>query len=499
MSKKYIKNVIKDEYLKWNKGDLILITAGTGTGKSTFVKEELNTYCIKNKKNILYLTNRDTLKEQVKKDVGKCSVTVLNYQKVEAFILNNIQFSNYDYVVMDESHYFFTDASFNRKTDLFFKRMLNDNSICKILMTATPTILLYYFKKYEIKINYHYELPTDYSYIDKVIAFNNYESIEKIIEDIPEDEQIMFFTNNIKKGLEICKKYNGSFICSEHREEYYNKYVKGTENEEERNSIIQNAEFKNHLLCTTTALDNGINIKEGTPVKHIIIDIFDRDEFIQCLGRKRVNETEKVNLYFNAYNDNKRINGFKSKIINSLEMADYLIENGELEYTKKKFKTDIVDTRIIDEIVVDNQIHKVVNDCIYSKYYCDLVLYNSILEKKYDITYKSIIALALGIDKNSIPELEVAIDILSLEETLERIVNERLYKDIQNALIDFIGLKDARGRLQKSFSIIKTYIEENTTYTMIKCKDKRRKLEDGMDNPNRDKIYWQIIKTEIKN
>lgn len=33
------------------------------------------------------------------------SVTVLNYQEIEEFILNGVKFDNYDYVIMDQAHY----------------------------------------------------------------------------------------------------------------------------------------------------------------------------------------------------------------------------------------------------------------------------------------------------------------------------------------------------------------------------------------------------------
>lgn len=492
--RKFINEIIGQEYQQWLKGDLILITSGTGTGKSTFIQNILNDFCIKTKSNILYLTNRDILKEQIKTNLTKINtITVLNYQKIEAYILNNIRLDNYDYIVMDEAHYFFTDSSFNMKTNLFFNKMINDNSICKIMMTATPKILLFHMKQHNIKINYTYKLKTDYNYLNEIIAFNDYESMDSIIKDIPQDEQIILFTT-AKKALEVSKKYKGAFLCSKHNEQYYNKYVKNTDNEIELQNIIENGYFNNHLLCTTTALDNGINIKENTPIKHIIIDILDKDIFIQCLGRKRVAEGEKINLYFYSYNDNKRINGFKRKIMNALDRADYLTKYGQVQYIQHKFKNEkFTDTRIIDDILIDNDGHiqKVINECIYTKYYTDMLMYNTLLSKQ--ITFKHIISIALDIEQEEIKEMKTSEIIKPLEEVLEGLTGQKLYKEQQKELINFIGLKDARGRIQKSIGQFNAYFTENKLNYMITV-PKRKSYKNEEGKVQKEKTYWIIIK-----
>lgn len=499
MSEKiYLDEIIKEEYKEWKIGDLIFIKAGTGAGKSYFIKNKLNKWCQENGQYILFLTNRCSLKNQVKSDIGSFSnITVKNYQELEELIIKDrLDISNFKYVVCDEAHYFFTDSAFNRRTDLFFNKILDNTGICKIFMTATPRLLTWYLEDKDITPKFIYELKPDYTYLDAVVAFNTYETIDSIIEEIPHDEQIILFSS-AKRALEIAKKYKGTFICSKYnKDKLYDKHVKGTENEKELNRIINEGKFNNHLLCTTTALDNGVNINEGVPVKHIIIDVFDRDEFVQCLGRKRVREGEKVNLYFYSWNDNQKLNGFRTRVNNTLERANFLLENGEIKYTQTKFKTDISDSRIIDDVVIDGQIHKIVNNCMYKKYKFDSNCYDAILSKKHDITYKSIIAIALGKNKDDIEEIEITEIILSLEETLESLVGQLLFKEERKELIEYIGLKDARGRLQKSIGQLNEYLSANKLpYIIVSKVDKRRKLEDDSINPNRDKKYWEVIKT----
>lgn len=494
MTKQYLNEIIKEDYRNWKLGDLIFIKAGTGCGKSYFIKNILNKYCAENGKHILFLTNRCTLKEQVKNDIGDFSnIVVKNYQEIEELIINDrLNLSDYYYIVMDEAHYFYTDSAFNRRTDLFFNKMLEKTDVCKILMTATPRLLTWHFNSKAININYTYELKPNYTYLDRVVMFKNYETINGIIEEIPQDEQIILFTS-AKRALEIAQRYKGTFICSKYnKDKLYDKYVKDTDNEKELELIIKEGRFNNHLLCTTTALDNGVNINEGIPVKHIIIDVFDKDEFVQCLGRKRVNQDERINLYFYGWTDNTRINGFKTKISNSLDRAKYLLKNGDIEYTLNNFKSKIADTRIIDDIIENGQIRKVVNECMYQKYSCDMLMYESILSKeginKY-ITYKTIIALAIQVEPKSIEYMEINEVILSIEEVLEDLIGKKLYKEEQKELVEFFNIKKD-GKLLKSIGSLNAYLEESKIPYIINVPKRKSYKEDG--KVKKEKSHWMI-------
>ena len=51
-------------------------------------------------------------------------------------------------------------------------------------------------------------------------------------------------------------------------------------------------------MFTRNVLDNGVNLTDRT-IKHIIIEQTDLIDFIQCLGRKRVqDEEDTITLYF---------------------------------------------------------------------------------------------------------------------------------------------------------------------------------------------------------
>ena len=129
LSKKYISEVIKDNYKNWKKGDIILIKSPTGSGKSEFIKKKLLNWCKDQHKSMLLLSNRTLLYKQQISDIesnltgGFTKITLGLYQTFEESI------ENYDYVVCDECHYFFEDASFNRFTDIIYKKIQNYGSV----------------------------------------------------------------------------------------------------------------------------------------------------------------------------------------------------------------------------------------------------------------------------------------------------------------------------------------------------------------------------------
>ena len=62
------------------------------------------------------------------------------------------------------------------------------------------------------------------------------------------------------------------------------------------NEIIENSSFRGDILITTNVPDNGINITDER-VRHIVIPFCAKSDFIQMLGRKRIVNTESVNVY----------------------------------------------------------------------------------------------------------------------------------------------------------------------------------------------------------
>lgn len=123
--KQRISDIINfDEISKWNSGDNIVITAGTGSGKSYFVKNVLYEYAKSHNQKILLLEHRKNCKDQFVEEInqdGKQDViTTLTYQSVEVAYLNNYlkDLTKFDYIFCDEFHYFTSDSAFNHTTDI---------------------------------------------------------------------------------------------------------------------------------------------------------------------------------------------------------------------------------------------------------------------------------------------------------------------------------------------------------------------------------------------
>ena len=62
-------------------------------------------------------------------------------------------------------------------------------------------------------------------------------------------------------------------------------------------NIIKKEQFEQRVVIATKVLDNGVNIKDPQ-LKHIVIDAYEKTEFLQMLGRKRwINEEDHAFLY----------------------------------------------------------------------------------------------------------------------------------------------------------------------------------------------------------
>lgn len=190
MAKKYINEIVGDDYKKWESGDSVFLSAPTGSGKTTFVLKTLLPYCARNGIKILYLVNRKALKTQLEgiiwNEVPEAywnNIRVELYHSIENRIhtlsykqrysdyywgyaqalrdnnLNNgsvylgakgmwkgydVEFANYNdlekfnWVVCDECHYFLSDSTYNTYTMssyYYIQRQLMNK--VKIYMSAT--------------------------------------------------------------------------------------------------------------------------------------------------------------------------------------------------------------------------------------------------------------------------------------------------------------------------------------------------------------------------
>lgn len=181
MGKQYLTDLIADEEIAtWQRGQNILITAPTGSGKSSFILKKLLPIAAAQGKHILYFCNRKVLEEQLAAtapaklreffgDCGEVSEAVLSFLHVATYqycetkrcspelLLKkseevSIEPEDILYYVFDECHYFLSDALFNSGTnfwvDVFSNKAIDTirhGKRINVFLTATPEPFEFFF------------------------------------------------------------------------------------------------------------------------------------------------------------------------------------------------------------------------------------------------------------------------------------------------------------------------------------------------------------------
>ncbi len=475
---KWVSESIGNKYKKWKPGDIVLISAQTGTGKTYFIKNELLDH-LKEDERLLFVCNRTNLKRQLKRDLltkfgeevpetleeldsittigGK--VTITSYHAIsdtyldEMYSQNNAKcdFSLYDYIVLDECHFILTDGSFNNKTRLAYQKLINEHHphSIRIFISATmhevrePIIRCAnngknkgfgkgFFKEPTI---HEYSTGIDYSFVIPKYFKRMQDIINLVINDKTDDKWLIFISK-IEHGNEIIKAL-GDENCS--------LIKSGTKDNEELKSIINNSRFEKKVLVCTKAMDNGINI-DDLKLKHIVIMAWDQITFIQMFGRKRIdiNNTEEVNLYINTR--------YKKSFIQKLDN----LKKKEAEVNLHSLSSDDFNRKY------DNDLKNFdwINDLFYRDkdkgYKVNLVGFYR-LNKDMEFAQRMIDAFEgdkdfafireqlswLGLTDN-FPKMNLIENVIldeeveTLEKYLEKIVGQKLFSDEQQELSDLI-------------------------------------------------------------
>lgn len=389
-SKKTVTDIIsKNDIINWSLNDIVIISAGTGTGKSHFIKSTLYQYAKENDRKILFLIHRSNCKSQFESEIERTGkndvIDILTYQKIEHCILHynrHIDYKKYAYIVCDEFHYFISDADFNNTTDISFCEIMKQGCT-KILMSATGEDVERYLSSYTKCKIHKYELPPNYEHVSSLTFFSQDGDMDYLAETIiSKKEKAIIFIQSAEKAYRLFKKYSqySIFNCSKNNSKHY-KYV----DEDRINQMLENERFDEYLLITTSCLDAGTNIIDED-VKHIIADITDIGSLIQCLGRKRSqSENDTVSFYIKTIN-NQRLSGLKQSINKDIEMAEFLKNNNTQELINK-YPRQIDSSRIIyDDTKINNQKNmctKKINYMMLTKKKANIQLYDAFMNVKY--------------------------------------------------------------------------------------------------------------------
>ena len=337
-----VRELIGQEYLSWEKGEVITIAAGTGKGKSDFIKKELYERAKYENEKILFFIHRSNTVSQFEMELEKAAkndcITLKTYQAFQASLLREaaIDLTEYKYIVCDEYHYFSSDSTFNRFTDIALSALLaNQKDSVLILMSATNGFINSYLEEELSVQTKHYSIPISYDFVKSIEFYIKEAELYNLLDYQLENEiKTIIFMDSAKRSYEAYEKYNehSMFVCSEGNTTYSSKMDKV-----KRDKLLEKQKFDDLFLFTTQTLDAGLNIIDDE-LDCIVADIADTDTLIQCIGRKRLeNEGDKVKLLIR--NRTKAMLGEDSKKVKKkLKHVEYFKENGLQDYAKKFYR-----------------------------------------------------------------------------------------------------------------------------------------------------------------
>jgi len=310
---------INEEYKNWKQGEIVYISAPTGSGKTEFVLDRLLDHAIENGRKILYLVNREILKRQLQERINSKQhkrvsegkyINVRNYISVETYQsieMKNSIAKDHFYIVADECQYFYNDSLFNSNTFLSYSLIISATNSCRIFISATmenikkyidnaiPDYIRTYqnepFRKTMWK-TWNYEIEADYSHIN-LTCVNDISELEQLIVN-EKDSKWLVFTDQKESGKKLCenllaKKCDAIYFDADSEEESEEGKIIG--------EIVKKQKVKTRIIIVTSVLDNGVSICDSE-LTRVVVMTDTPEEFLQMLGRKRILDNKEVlNLY----------------------------------------------------------------------------------------------------------------------------------------------------------------------------------------------------------
>ncbi|WCK55122.1 DEAD/DEAH box helicase family protein [Aneurinibacillus sp. Ricciae_BoGa-3] len=452
-----------DQIKNWNNGDIITIKAGTGAGKSHFIKNILYAHAKHHHKKILMLIHRinctDQFQAEVEKDKKTDVIEIKTYQSIEAKYKKNetFDFSPYQYIVCDEFHYFMSDAAFNKTTDMSLETILALSNKIRIFMSATGDYMTRYIANYKKMETINYELKIYFNFIKQLTFFNRDDTLESFIEEVIERNiKTIFFIQSARKAFELYKKYKDYAMYNCGKSDRHYKYV----DQEKINTMLQEEKFNDLILITTTCMDAGVNIIDEE-LQHIVCDVKDTGTLVQCIGRKRIrSKDDGIYLHIKTIT-NQQLGGMVTQLSKKLEMAQYLRNNNIQDYIEKYPREYDKWTIVYTDIVADESDKATlkINELMYFKCLLDIAEVEAMI-KYGDFGYCKYLAVKFGFfdeqngyDYTLIEEVEKN---KVLENYLDGIVGKvMLQAKDRTELIEKVNVRDGNNnRLLKNIDTL---------------------------------------------
>lgn len=303
-------------------------------------------------------------------------VTICSYHQLWEKRL--FDYHHYKYVVCDECHFFTSDSTFNPNTDAILRYIVDScRRSIRVYMSATINTVIEpivreeyryvdeevkrveerctsYYNDPIIRFNYQqalvcspysvdgihssivssmvrrykndygltiqmYHMHRSYLQVNSMYCFSYMgEMVAKVLADKDRSHKWLFFVSDSKVGERVSADFNKndrkSTFLSRKRVDSMEDVKKAYD------SIVANEYFKDDVLVSTSLLDNGINLGKcpnGDRIVGVVIDSLKEDQFIQMLGRVRVDEGEGFNLYVRRV-ETDELKGMMTRILDDL-------------------------------------------------------------------------------------------------------------------------------------------------------------------------------------
>lgn len=330
MRKTVLDLIPVSEIEKWQPGDHVLVVAGTGRCKTTWVKQVLWPCCKEHGLSLFTLANRSMLRDDIRHGTD---MPVLTYQLLEQQADHPAW--NADVIVMDECQSLATDVLLDCRRNKMMHFFRNQKTIV-IGLTATPVeCVTALFDQSRI-----YCLERDYSQLESVTLFFREKEMIAILEkEMKREGRILCFVRSAATGFKLHQDIpNTAFICSDNAEQCT------PEIKQYKKDISRRRKWgEAKVLFATKVMDVGVSIED--PDVHVII-VETEDyyvDLIQMIGRIRCADGQRIRLYIRVFPQNY-LSRQKRQLVALRNKIEIIAANpDELKYDKNLFPLILMD------------------------------------------------------------------------------------------------------------------------------------------------------------
>ena len=301
----YVADIINGDFRTWRPGERILLSAGCGTGKTSFAVGPLAEYARTEGRSILYLTPRRALTHSLVSRHSQAGVCYRTYQAIEQDLLDGYTpLKGYDYIICDEAHYFVSDSTFNFRVEESW-RAISSSRATVIYMTGTPNGLKTLAGLAGMELR-EYAIPAQTGHIRRILwTASRAQYMDSIVREAKAGKKLLaFFASKYDMAKCAGRLAEAKISC-----ETYDADGRTTKvMPDGRTTTVPKLPAQDSLgytltaqvLLATTYLNSGVEVWDSS-VTDVYSEILDIDECVQALYRKRCRPGERITFHIRAY------------------------------------------------------------------------------------------------------------------------------------------------------------------------------------------------------